>query len=289
MTDVNPPSPTQLGPGYAQIQFHNLKQFIDYLYSDMLDFQTYVWRGHQCDTWALEPTLDRLIRGSGTSPAEASDFAARHLEAFKYAARGRRGPNPPLITDENDWWALGQHHGLATPLLDWSSSPFVAAFFAFANGEKSLSTNRAIFALHQPSVESIAAILQAGKNEQRQIELESLSAYESVWLGAEAEPEIVFVRPLSNENNRLVSQQGLFTRSRTVPIESWVREYHPILKGIGGNAEDSYTLLKFLVPDYERTKCLQLLNRMNINPLSLFPDLLGASQYCNLISQIDNF
>ncbi len=53
--------------------------------------------------------------------------------------------------------------------------------------------------------------------------------------------------------------------------------------------DNGLTLLKCLVPDIDRSRCLQLLNRMNINPLSLFPDLTGASRYCNLHSEIENY
>ena len=159
---------TQLGTGSAQVQFNDLKQFIDYLYSDLLDFGTYIWRGQRCDSWKLEPTLDRLIRDARASHAKERDFSTKHLEAFKHATRGRRGVNPPALVSEDDWWALGQHHGLATPLLDWTTSPFVAAFFAFSDLGPDQTEHRAVFALHQPSVASMVKLARLNEDERRE-------------------------------------------------------------------------------------------------------------------------
>jgi hypothetical protein len=285
-----PPQWTQIGPGYAQVQFANLKQFVDYLYSDLLDFGTYVWRGHRCDSWRLEPTLDRLIREAKAPEAKEWKFAKLHLEAFKRATLGRRGSNPQPLTSDDEWWALGQHHGLATPLLDWTNSPFVAAFFAFASTGADQTTHRAVFALHRPSIESMVKVELASERvriRERQKEIEKRGGPKGLMdiaiLGSEAEPEISFILPRLDENQRLVAQGGLFTRSHTeVPIDEWIAKHQ--------EPEDaSLTLLKCLVPDSEREKCLQLLNRMNINPLSLFPDLVGASSYCNLYSEIPNY
>jgi len=281
---------TQLGPGYCQVQFADLKQFVDYLYSDLLDFGTYIWRGQRCDSWKLKPTIDRLIRDARTSHAQSWDFTSQHLATFKRATRGRRNSITPAPTDENEWWALGQHHGLATPLLDWTSSPFVAAFFAFADLASDQTPNRAVFALHQPGVETMAKLARLEEEERREKRRDELKAsgkspglLEWAMLEAKVEPEIVFVRPHSDDNQRLVAQGGLFTRSRTdLSVEDWVMKHQP-------NDDNGLTLLKCLVPDDDRSKCLQLLNRMNINPLSLFPDLLGASRYCNLHSEIENY
>lgn len=282
--------PTRLGAGCFQIKLNDWKQFVDYVYQDLLEYEKYVWRGQRCEDWGLVPTIDRLIQNRKVSRINHYDFQKQHLENFKLAARGRRGTNPTQINDENDWWALGQHHGLATPLLDWTKSPFVAAFFAFIETDTPQTPHRAIFALHQPTIERVASIKCDEINEQRRKQREEsiktgkpLSGLSAVMANDEAPPELIFIRPFSDENQRLLNQNGLFTRSMTSkPIESWVSNSHL-------PNDNDMTLIKFLIPDTEREKCLQTLNRMNINPLSLFPDLSGASRFCNLHSEIKNY
>ena len=74
----------------------------------------------------------------------------------------------------------------------------------------------------------------------------------------------------------------MFTRSPdNISVEEWVNEHF-----IGYNR---VVLLKMTFPNKEREFVLQSLNRMNINHLSLFPDLYGASQYSNLELQIAKY
>lgn len=148
MENKDAPNYRIIDTGYCELQFKSIKQFVDYVYSDMLDFDSYIWRGQRCETWTLEPTLDRLVREIDLPPSQKLGFAKQHLEAFKYATRGRRGLNPPSINDENDWWALGQHHGLPTPFL-----------------VKLIQTRRLIerfTQLHQPTVEHLAYLKAEG-------------------------------------------------------------------------------------------------------------------------------
>lgn len=290
MSQLPEPTWTKLGSGYHQIQFHDLKQFINYIYGDMLNFGEYIWRGQRCDLWKLEPTIKRLVKGEETAQTQNSNFEKNHLETFKRAARGRRGMSPTVINDENEWWALGQHHGLATPVLDWTTSPFVAAFFAFSAVDSEQTNHRAIYALHKPTIEDIVKKVRLDEDVRREEEKEKLKSagkplgiIRGYILNSKAEPDLIFFNPMSDENQRLISQGGLFTRSRTdLSIEDWIMKHHKA-------EDDEITLLKCLIPDDERARCLQLLNRMNINPLSLFPDLTGASRYCNLFSEIENY
>jgi hypothetical protein len=189
--------------------------------------------------------------------ADLEEQSRKHLEAFKYAARGRRGLNPAELL-ENDWWALGQHFGLATPLLDWTRSPFAAAYFAFEQLASDPTDHRVVYGLDQLAVS------------QRNKELLEGESFERGRL-----PVLELIDPMSDENQRLVSQGGLFTRTPIgVPVEQWVEK---AFEGLSASV-----LLRIEIPDADRLTCLRALNRMNINHLSLFPDLSGASRSTNL-------
>jgi hypothetical protein len=240
------------------ITFDSWRWFSDFINQKFLDFRWYAFRGHASERWPLESTLDRALRS--THLYRSAPARTEHLERFVLAARGRRGPHPSKVESENDWWALGQHHGLATPLLDWTESPFVALYFAFADANGENAEFRAVWAVNLASVEEASAELTARHRGKKR---------------GTRPPIVEVIRPMSDENARLVSQRGLFTRAPDgTPMDSWVQEQ------FNGQSSGA-VLIKFRIPNRDGTQCLRFLNRMNINHLSLFPDLSGASIYCN--------
>jgi FRG domain len=70
--------------------------------------RNYIWRGQRDIAWSLSSSLDRLFGKLGLLAAGPNVLEARsreHLDAFKYASRGRRGQSPSALSD-NEWWAL---------------------------------------------------------------------------------------------------------------------------------------------------------------------------------------
>jgi len=247
--------------GITTITLSSWKWFPDYINNELLDYTGFIYRGHGDSGWLLEPTLDRVVKDP------ESNLREKHLTNFKYETRGRRGTNPPKMEADNDWWALGQHHGLATPLLDWSESPFVAFYFAIAKALELKSESCSVFCLFQNSVKEV---------NDKIIETKSIKTING------HKPTIKIFKPLSDENDRLVSQRGLFTRGpNNVDIEDWFRTNQK-----GSQYMD---VIKLVIPCKNLGDAMAYLNRMNINPSTLFPDLSGASQFCNLGLGINNY
>lgn len=224
----------------------------------------FVYRGQANYTWPLTTTLDRLQKRypkrknlCGNNP-ESFDRPPltedEHLTAFKTAIRGRRGANAPKLSDD-EYWALGQHHGLATPLLDWTRAPFAALFFAFEEEQCQLAPDK----WGAPEFRGVYALSTSTITDDRDALRVLSTATES--------------------NYRIISQAGLLIRiPRQQDVETYVRG-----RFAGQTHEPTFT--KIRIPNEGRTPCLVALNKMNINRMTLFPDIDGAAQYVNSIWQ----
>jgi hypothetical protein len=227
----------------------------------------YIFRGQANYLWPLESRLDRLERRFPKRKnlcGEVPEFFDRpplmedeHLNAFKRAVRGRRGSNPPALSDD-EYWALGQHHGLATPLLDWTRSPFVALFFAFEE-------------------ESILVDARMSAPDHRGVYVLSTSTI--VNPPSKAKDPIRLVSPESDANYRLISQGALFAKMpRHSDLESYVRTHF-------AGEDRGATFTKIKIVNQDRDGCLVALNKMNINHMTLFPDIDGAAKHVNALWQ----
>jgi len=128
-------------------------------HSSIKSQRSYIWRGQRRSDWSISSSLDRLLQKLdflAAGPPVLDNLSAEHLKSFAYAARGRRGLNPrklDLEEDADEWWALGQHFGLATPLVDWTRSPFAAAYFAFEEVGSEPTRHRVVYGLDRFAVE----------------------------------------------------------------------------------------------------------------------------------------
>jgi hypothetical protein len=102
--------------------------------------------------------------------------------------------------------------------------------------------------------------------------------------------------PRRDDHGRLVNQAGLFTFSPTdatienklanVLADDELFEDEELRAASEDEQPDILAryICKIYIRNEERDACLRHLRRMNVHHASLFPDLLGASEYCNVIT-----
>lgn len=86
-----------------------------------------LYRGHADENWELMPSVFR----DGTVGIDSREKLQRWMRiAMRYAT--------PVPRNETEWLVMAQHFGVPTPMLDWTTSPLVALFFA-CDGEPQAS------------------------------------------------------------------------------------------------------------------------------------------------------
>ena len=218
----------------------------------------YVWRGQRKDEdsgWFLRSSFDREVQSKGQH--DRDEKLKHHLDNFK-EAMNKKYPNV-LSQNEVDIWAFGQHYGLWTPLLDWTLSPYIAAYFAFIEGIDPDDRNdkyRYVYALNR----SLERLLSKQKKSG-----DVLSTDRSVPL----------IDQLPYPTPRFTAQKGILARAFQ-GNDIW-----NYIKSFSRKRPSEVVIVKFRIPTKDREECLYELHLMNIDHTSLLLDFHKVVADCN--------
>jgi hypothetical protein len=112
-----------------EYNFVGLGQYIEV--TSKLPPLAWMYRGQSCDSWGLLPKAGRpefYLRA--TKPWAEKGQTSSDLGRFSEWRKAAVAYCDHVPGNDYECLAFAQHHGLATRLLDWSSNPLVALFFA---------------------------------------------------------------------------------------------------------------------------------------------------------------
>ena len=221
----------------------------------------WAFRGEVSAQWPLMTAIARRLTAYCPDPVLWPLRESRALRVFRRKAHNYLTDSSGL-TDDLRSLALMQHHGAPTRLLDFTKSPYVAAFFALENAQG----DSAVYGLNTPRLWSAAPMFDRSLTRET-IDPRLPGNYERFFL-KNTYPVVWVGEPLEMDR-RLVSQSGLFV----MPGQ--------IQKTLGELLESYYQgedmLVKYVLPFSLRAQAMQSLYRMNITYATLFPDLEGLA------------
>lgn len=209
-----------------------------------------LFRGHGDSRFRLATTLHRAGR------TRLERYCLETLPQFRSHAEAVLGTHFNM-RDTDDYsmlLGLAQHHGLPTPLLDWTNSPYIAAFFAFSDALEMRATRPGtthvrIYALTRefiksssPSTVTVPFIL----------------------------PYVCALSISARNNPRLYAQQGQFLVTNIADVERWFC--------VGQKNSPRPVLLAADVPVDCAAGALEDLAFMGLTAATMFPGLDGVSR-----------
>lgn len=227
----------------------------------------WAFRGQPNAAWPLRPALLRELDAT----TEVTEEQALKLEKYALCHFRERahlhldGHVLPQREDVLVWWTLMQHYGAPTRMLDWTESPYVAAYFAALERP---DDDGAVWAVHIGYLRGRMDALYGAEPSPY-----SPAQITEVFLEP-GEPLVLFTPKSLIPTDRMIAQRGLFTVCRNV-----LGDHGEIMAETLPPVDNRTWLVKVVLPARVKAGFLRHLRAMNITADSLFPgpDGLGRS------------
>ncbi|MDR3564366.1 MAG: FRG domain-containing protein [Negativicutes bacterium] len=212
-----------------------------------------LFRGQASHEWALQTTLDRAkpsfkeladyYRIASLAKTRIETFTSHSWQDIDYMAIAKSFTSYDALGfkafPNYDYFIYLRHHGFPSPLLDWSRSLYIAAFFAF----------------QKPIVDRVAIFVYQ--------EYAGTGKY-----GSSNEPQIHGLGPNVRSHPRHFLQQGEYTICVKFDDGVWCLAEHAEVFQLDHKGQDR--LWKLTLPSSEAPRIMKKLDQYNINAFSLF-------------------
>jgi hypothetical protein len=233
---------------------HTWKSFKSYIDDQAYAGRSLFFRGQSNDSWGLVSTYHRLV-----NPGEpAAYWRLLHLVHDYISTWSGHTWNLENDKDVASFLGFLQHNGFPTPLLDWTRSPYAAAYFAFdgVNDSTPGSDYVAVFAFDP----------FAWSADWTQI-------YNVQHKGA----HVSVLQNNSRGNHKQLLQQGAYTFSTVRDQASHIAACEQ--KFSIDNGEGKTYLAKHLISVHEKPAVMRDLGLMGISAMTLFPGIEGVCRH----------
>jgi hypothetical protein len=219
-------------------------------------YSNWAFRGERDERWPLYSSLSRYLMAFGVARKAWLEQESRIIRIFKRKAHVYLD-KPPAWDDDFQWLALMQHHGAPTRLIDFSWSPYVAAFFAM---ERAVGDS-VVWAMNPARIDSSRAPRPS------RMDLRLCGSFPRYFL--KGTNRFIWMGEPHSMNRRLIAQSGTFAVPGVLdkPVEEILCDSDP-----------ENILAKIVLTHAVRETGMRELYRMNITYSTLFPDLDGLAR-----------